>query len=191
MMAMSIIQRDVPLRRVDLWSSDSKSLLPSTLVKLLQLHTFKKRALHDRIIVIEILDQSASTRKVLTVLLSSRDGSPVIASRFFFWAINVESKHCLIVKNRPFYAFYSFYSFHSFYCFRGTTALNKTSQNLLIETLFWFRKPGQAAEQLTPGPESGLNPRTRVHEYGGGESTLGDGVIFFSNFAWASDSSPH
>ena len=37
-------------------------------------------------------------------------------------------------------------------------------------------------EQLTPGPESKLNARTRVHEYGGGESIIGDGVLYFSNF---------
>ena len=37
-------------------------------------------------------------------------------------------------------------------------------------------------EQLTPGPESKLNARTRVHEYGGGESIIGNGVLYFSNF---------
>jgi hypothetical protein len=42
---------------------------------------------------------------------------------------------------------------------------------------------GTEAEQLTPGPESKLNPRTRVHEYGGGEWILGDGALYFSNYA--------
>ncbi len=46
------------------------------------------------------------------------------------------------------------------------------------------QKPGGgSAEQLTPGPDSGLNPRTRVHEYGGGEVVLGDEFLYFSNFA--------
>jgi len=46
------------------------------------------------------------------------------------------------------------------------------------------QKPGgKPAEQLTPGAESDLNPRTRVHEYGGGEVVLGDDTIYFSNFA--------
>ena len=44
------------------------------------------------------------------------------------------------------------------------------------------RKAGAEPEQLTPGPESGLNVRTRVHEYGGGESIIGNGVVYFSNF---------
>src|SRR5205823_856276 len=38
---------------------------------------------------------------------------------------------------------------------------------------------GQTAD-LTPPP---FNVRTRVHEYGGGAYTVGDGVIYFSNFA--------
>ncbi|HEV8678780.1 MAG TPA: prolyl oligopeptidase family serine peptidase, partial [Stellaceae bacterium] len=35
-------------------------------------------------------------------------------------------------------------------------------------------------EDITPVP---FNARTRVHEYGGGAATMGDGAIFFSNFA--------
>lgn len=37
-------------------------------------------------------------------------------------------------------------------------------------------------EDVTPGPDTGLNVRTRVHEYGGGEYILGEGVLYFSNF---------
>eukprot|EP00775_Hariotina_reticulata_P008996 gene8996-9169_t len=38
-------------------------------------------------------------------------------------------------------------------------------------------------EDVTPPPASGLNVRTRVHEYGGGEYLVADGRTFFSNFA--------
>jgi hypothetical protein len=36
---------------------------------------------------------------------------------------------------------------------------------------------------ITPGPDSGLNVRTRVHEYGGGEHLVTPDKVFFSNFA--------
>jgi dipeptidyl aminopeptidase/acylaminoacyl peptidase len=47
------------------------------------------------------------------------------------------------------------------------------------------RRPanGGAAEDVTPPPASGLNVRTRVQEYGGGEYVLGPGAVYFSNFA--------
>jgi hypothetical protein len=36
---------------------------------------------------------------------------------------------------------------------------------------------------VTPPPDSGLNVRTRVHEYGGGEhAVLPDGRLVFTNF---------
>ena len=53
---------------------------------------------------------------------------------------------------------------------------------VLQESACACRKAGGEPEQLTPGPESGLNARTRVHEYGGGESIIGNGVVYFSNF---------
>ncbi|CAL8470722.1 g10264 [Coccomyxa elongata] len=37
-------------------------------------------------------------------------------------------------------------------------------------------------EDVTPGPDSGLNVRTRVHEYGGGEYIIGADTVYFSNF---------
>ncbi|KAI7838093.1 hypothetical protein COHA_008101 [Chlorella ohadii] len=47
------------------------------------------------------------------------------------------------------------------------------------------RRPasGGAAEDVTPPPASGLNVRTRVQEYGGGEYALGPDAVYFSNFA--------
>ncbi len=42
------------------------------------------------------------------------------------------------------------------------------------------RGPDGAAVDVTPPP---FNARTRVHEYGGGAFTVGDGVVYFSNFA--------
>ena len=35
-------------------------------------------------------------------------------------------------------------------------------------------------EEVTPAP---FNSRTRVHEYGGGDYTVVDGTLYFSNFA--------
>ncbi len=35
---------------------------------------------------------------------------------------------------------------------------------------------------MTPGQEAGINVRTTVHEYGGGEYIAGEGVVYFSNF---------
>ncbi len=37
-------------------------------------------------------------------------------------------------------------------------------------------------EDVTPGADSGLNVRTRVHEYGGGEYIIGADTVYFSNF---------
>ena len=38
------------------------------------------------------------------------------------------------------------------------------------------------AQDVTPGPDSGFNVRTRVHEYGGGEFVLSADAVYFSNF---------
>ena len=43
-----------------------------------------------------------------------------------------------------------------------------------------MRRDGDAAVDVTP---PGFNARTRVHEYGGGSYTVGDGTVVFSNFA--------
>jgi dienelactone hydrolase len=42
------------------------------------------------------------------------------------------------------------------------------------------RTPGGAVTDVTP---AGFNARTRVHEYGGGDFAVRDGVIYFSNFS--------
>jgi dipeptidyl aminopeptidase/acylaminoacyl peptidase len=42
------------------------------------------------------------------------------------------------------------------------------------------RDPSGELSDVTPQP---LNARTRVHEYGGGDYTVGDAVVYFSNFA--------
>ena len=42
------------------------------------------------------------------------------------------------------------------------------------------RTPDGKTEDVTPQP---FNARTRVHEYGGGDYTVADGVLYFSNFA--------
>src|SRR5207302_5850001 len=42
------------------------------------------------------------------------------------------------------------------------------------------RRPGGAGEDVTMAP---FNPRTRVHEYGGGAVTVHQGTLFFTNFA--------
>ncbi len=42
------------------------------------------------------------------------------------------------------------------------------------------RTPGGGVADITPAP---FSARTRVHEYGGGAASVGDGVVFFSNFA--------
>ena len=44
------------------------------------------------------------------------------------------------------------------------------------------RSPDGAIKDVLPGPDSGFNARTRVHEYGGGESVIGDGAVYWSNF---------
>lgn len=41
---------------------------------------------------------------------------------------------------------------------------------------------GGSAHDVTPGPDSGFNVRTRVQEYGGGEYVLANGTVYFSNF---------
>ncbi len=41
---------------------------------------------------------------------------------------------------------------------------------------------GGEAQDVTPGPDSGLNARTRVHEYGGGESLVTPEALYFTNF---------
>src|SRR5215210_5354061 len=42
------------------------------------------------------------------------------------------------------------------------------------------RSAGGELTDLTPTP---FNARTRVHEYGGGDYTVQDGTLYFSNFA--------
>jgi dipeptidyl aminopeptidase/acylaminoacyl peptidase len=42
------------------------------------------------------------------------------------------------------------------------------------------RSPDGRTEEVTPRP---FNVRTRVHEYGGGDFAVHDGVVYFSNFA--------
>src|SRR5919202_1955555 len=42
------------------------------------------------------------------------------------------------------------------------------------------RSPDGRTTDVTPAP---FNARTRVHEYGGGDYTVADGTIYFSNFA--------
>ena len=44
------------------------------------------------------------------------------------------------------------------------------------------RSPDGKVADVLPGPDSGFNARTRVHEYGGGESIVADGAIYWSNF---------
>jgi len=47
------------------------------------------------------------------------------------------------------------------------------------------RTPDGKIADVLPGKDSGFNARTRVHEYGGGESIVGDGVVYWSNFKCA------
>jgi hypothetical protein len=42
---------------------------------------------------------------------------------------------------------------------------------------------GADGVQVTPGPDSGLNLRSRVQEYGGGDSLVVDGALYFTNFS--------
>ena len=42
------------------------------------------------------------------------------------------------------------------------------------------RDASGAATDVNPPP---FNARTRVHEYGGGDYVVSDGVVYFSNFA--------
>eukprot|EP00208_Stichococcus_sp_RCC1054_P002843 CAMPEP_0206138646 /NCGR_PEP_ID=MMETSP1473-20131121/3468_1 /ASSEMBLY_ACC=CAM_ASM_001109 /TAXON_ID=1461547 /ORGANISM="Stichococcus sp, Strain RCC1054" /LENGTH=673 /DNA_ID=CAMNT_0053532135 /DNA_START=1045 /DNA_END=3066 /DNA_ORIENTATION=+ len=44
------------------------------------------------------------------------------------------------------------------------------------------RSPDGKVVDVLPGVDSGFNARTRVHEYGGGESCVADGAIYYSNF---------
>lgn len=45
------------------------------------------------------------------------------------------------------------------------------------------RAPDGTVEDVTPGVDSGLSVRTRVHEYGGGAWWLGGDYLYFTNFA--------
>ncbi len=47
------------------------------------------------------------------------------------------------------------------------------------------RTPDGKIADVLPGKDSGFNARTRVHEYGGGESVVGDGAVYWSNFKCA------
>ena len=42
---------------------------------------------------------------------------------------------------------------------------------------------GGAPADVTPPPDSGINVRTSVQEYGGGDFVLGESEAYFSNFA--------
>ncbi|GAB4819007.1 hypothetical protein N2152v2_006053 [Parachlorella kessleri] len=44
-------------------------------------------------------------------------------------------------------------------------------------------RDGGEAVDVTPGPDSGFNVRTRVQEYGGGETVFSASSLYFSNFA--------
>ena len=48
-------------------------------------------------------------------------------------------------------------------------------RNIIVQ-----RTPGGQIFDMTPAP---FNARTRVHEYGGGDFAVSDGIIYFSNFA--------
>jgi hypothetical protein len=43
-------------------------------------------------------------------------------------------------------------------------------------------REGKEPVDVTPGPDSGINVRTRVQEYGGGETVFGGNSLYFSNF---------
>ena len=49
------------------------------------------------------------------------------------------------------------------------------------------RAPDGKISDVLPGKDSGFNARTRVHEYGGGETIVGDGAVYWSNFKCASN----
>ena len=57
--------------------------------------------------------------------------------------------------------------------------------NYIIGCLYGNRSPEGVIADVLPGVESGFNARTRVHEYGGGESIIADGVVYWSNFKCA------
>lgn len=44
------------------------------------------------------------------------------------------------------------------------------------------RRPVGVQEDVTGPPEGGLNVRTTVHEYGGGDYSVADGTLYFCNF---------
>ncbi|CAK0782907.1 hypothetical protein CVIRNUC_006102 [Coccomyxa viridis] len=44
------------------------------------------------------------------------------------------------------------------------------------------RDPSGDVHDLTPGVDSGLNVRTLVHEYGGGDFLVGEDAVYFANF---------
>ena len=45
-----------------------------------------------------------------------------------------------------------------------------------------YRLKNGRVQDVTPGPESGMNVRTRIHEYGGGDYVVSDQFCFFVNF---------
>ena len=49
------------------------------------------------------------------------------------------------------------------------------------------RSPDGTIVDVLPGADSGFNARTRVHEYGGGESVVAEGAVFWSNFKCAAE----
>ena len=60
------------------------------------------------------------------------------------------------------------------------SALSKAGLNPMP----WRRSPEGVIADVLPGQDSGFNARTRVHEYGGGESVIADGVVYWSNFKY-------
>ena len=44
------------------------------------------------------------------------------------------------------------------------------------------RDSSATISDVTPGVDSGLNVRTLVHEYGGGDFLVGEDTVYFSNF---------
>ena len=61
-------------------------------------------------------------------------------------------------------------------------AITASMPGLNISYCGMCRDPSGTISDATPGVDSGLNVRTIVHEYGGGDFLIGDGAVYFSNF---------